>query len=309
MKRFVWPLLFLSAAAFTAPGLARIIRQTIELAPLAMDERRARILGDDYRATRELARVLPENDNIALFTADYGGPVDRAIFVNYYLFPRATKIYVKQLVTLAPRTTIVVPRSGPIRRTFNPDPKPYSAPMTDFIVPFAAAVDALDPYTTEMVIEAERPTRVTLTLMPSAAAKTHAIAPGRPLILGDVVFQSLGTKGIAWLRVHADAPVRAGVWFVNRGGAQSWPIALLTDLPPLPQRIAGGEKLWVINTADADVPLRVNGYDESLRPREIRSYGAQPVNTIEGNAPVFAFATQKIVETGNTRFLWPEGVR
>jgi hypothetical protein len=296
---------FLGAALFSLPGAVRLAQRTIELAPLTYEERRARELGEMYTSLRGLEKSLPPDDVNVLMT----GPaaIDRGIFVNYHLYPRASHLYFDAIPAEAPRRPLLVTAAtGPVRRTIVKEPRVSSSARRELIVPIVTALQGGDGYASEGIIEAERDTRVTLTLMPSGATRTYTLRANEPLILNDVVHESFGVMTTGWLRVRADEPVRAAFWFVNRARAVAAPVPLLTDMPPLPHRYTGGEKLWVLNPGAAAVTARVNGHEEVIEAGAVRTFSAQELNEVDGDAPLFSFTTLKTSD-GNTHFAWPNG--
>ena len=288
--------LFLGAALFSLPGAIRLARRVIELAPLPYEQRRARELGEFYTSLRAIEKTLPPGDvNVTLI-----GPnaIDRAIFINYYLYPRVSHLY----ASTPGRPLLATEATGPVRRTIVKEPRASPDAHREFIVPIVTALEAGDGYATEAVIEAERETRVTFTLMPSGATKTVAVR-GR-LVFNDLVHEAFGVMTTGWLRVRADEPVRAAFWFVNRGRAVAAEVPLLSEPIaelPAPQPIAGGEKLWVLNPGAAAVTVRINGREEIIEGGALRQFGAQPRNDVQG--PVIAFTSAKMPD-GNTRFAW-----
>lgn len=298
---------FLGAALFSLPGMVRLAQQTIELAPLPYEQRRARELGDFYTSLQTLEKALPPGDvNVFLM-----GPnaIDRGIFVNYYLYPRASHLYFGEMPANAPRHPLLVTEAtGPVRRTIVKDARVSSRAYRELIVPIVTALQGGDGYATEGIVEAERDTRVTLTLMPSGATKTYAVRAHEPLLLNDLVHESFGVMTTGWLRVRSDEPVRAAFWFVNRGRAVAAPVPLVTDLPPLPHRFAGGEKLWVLNPAATAVTARVNGREEVIDGGALRMFDAQELNEIDAGEPLYSFTSTKTSD-GNSSFIWPDSAR
>jgi hypothetical protein len=297
---------FLGAALFALPGAVRLAQRTIELAPFTHEERRARELGEKYVSMRALETTLPPGDvNVLLI-----GPnaIDRGIFVNYYFYPRASHLYFEMPAQTPRRPLLVTEAEGPLRRTIVKDPRASFGPHREMIVPFVAALQGGDGYATEAILEAARDTRVTLTLMPAGTTKTYAVQPGRPLILNDVVHDIAGSMTTGWLRVRSEEPVRAAFWFVNRARVIAAPLPLITEMPPLPHRFAGGEKLWVLNPGTSAVTARVNGREEAIDGGELRMFFAESANEVDAGQPLLSFTSTKTAE-GNTSFLWPRGIQ
>ena len=297
---------FLGAALFALPGAVRLAYRTIELAPFTSEERRVRELGEKYVSMRALEKTLPPGDvNVLL-----AGPnaIDRGVFVNYYFYPRAAHLYFDMPAQTPRRPLLVTEAEGPLRRTIVKDPRASSRPHRELIVPFAAALQGEDGYATEAVIETARDTRVTLTLLPAGATKTYAVHVGEPLILNDVAHDIAGAMATGWLRVRSEEPVRAAFWLVNRARVVAAPLPLIAEMPPLPHRLAGGEKLWVLNPGTSAVTARVNGREETIDGGALRMFFAESVNEVDAEQPLISFTSAK-TRDGNTNFLWPRGIQ
>lgn len=296
---------FLGAALFALPGAVRLAQRTIELAPLTHEERRVRELGEPYVSMRAVEKTLPPGDvNVLL-----AGPnaIDRGVFVNYYLYPRAVHLYFDMPAQTPRRPLLVTEAEGPLRRTIVRGPRATSKPHRELIVPFVAALQGGDGYATEAVIETARDTRLTLTLLPAGSAKSHTVRAGEPLILNDVAYEIAGVMTTGWLRARSEEPVRASFWLVNRARIVAAPLPLIMEMPPLPHRFAGGEKLWVLNPGTAAVTARVNGREETIDGGVLRMFFAEPVNEVDAGQPLISFTSTKTAD-GNTSFLWPRGI-
>jgi hypothetical protein len=297
---------FLGAALFSLPGAVRLAQRTIELAPFSHEERRVRELGEKYVSMRALEKTLPPGDvNVLLVGAN---AIDRGIFVNYYFYPRASHLYFEMPAQTARLPLLVTEAEGPLRQTIVKDPRATSKPHRQLIVPFVAALQGEDGYATEAILETARDTRVTLTVMPAGAVKTYTVRPGEPLILNDVAYELAEEMTTGWLRVRSEEPVRAAFWFVNRARVVATPLPLVTELPPLPQRFAGGEKLWVLNPGTSAVTARVNGREEAIDAGVLRMFSAEPLNEVDAGQPLISFTSTKIGD-GSTTFLWPGGIQ
>lgn len=302
----VFGAVFLGGALFSLPGSVRLAQRTLELAPLPYEERRARVLGELYVSLRALEKTLPPGDVSVLLL----GPnaIDRGIFVNYHLYPRSSHLYFNELPADAPRRPLLVTEAeGPVRRMIVKELRLSSGAYRELIVPIVTALRGGDGYATEAAIEAARDTRVTLTLMPSGATKTYAVRAHETLILGDLVHESFGAMTTGWLRVRSDEPVRAAFWFVNRARVIAAQVPLVTRMPPLPHRFAGGEKLWVLNPGTAAVTARINGREELIDGGALRVFTTRDLNEVEASQPLVSFTSVK-TRDGNTSFLWPRGI-
>lgn len=276
-------LVFLVVLACTLPVLGPLLRRTVKLVPLDVESRRGAVMGDFYRSLRDVPRDQPA---AILLLGD--GALDRGVFVNYYLYPAATRMHQDRVSTDAPPSIVAVANSGPVRRTVVAHPPPNEAPRS-FIVPFVASALGKDSYATEALIEGDGP--VTLTLMPFGVSRV--VKP--PYVFSDVVQEMLGRRETGWLRVESAAPLRAAFWFVARADAVSVALPLVTGVPRSPQTVRG-ERLWLLNTNDHRVTARVNGRTEIVAAHELRQTRGESVNAVEGD--VIAFTS------GNMTFDW-----
>lgn len=308
---WLWPWLwtkgsvFLAAALFSLPGAVRLAQRTYALAALPYEERRARVLDESYSSLRAQERMLPPGDLSVLLLGPHA--IDRGIFINYHLYPRASHLYFDAIPADAPRRPLLVTEAhGEVRRTIVKEPRASSDAHRQLLVPLVAAIQGGDGYMTEGVLESDRDTSVTLTLMPGGKSRTYALQAHEPLILTDLVHDAFGAMTTGWLRIHASEPVRAAFWFVNRGRAAAAPLELFADLPPLPHRFAGGEKLWIVNPSTTAVTARVNGHDELVEGGALRMLGGGERLQVDASAPLLSFTSSKESD-GNTRFVWPGG--
>jgi hypothetical protein len=293
---------FLAAFLFSLPGAVTLVHRIIELAPLPYEELRNRVIGEWYASLRAHEKTLPPGDVSVLLVGPQA--IDRGIFVNYHLYPRASHLYFGKIPAAEPRRPLlVVERHGLVRRTIGRLQLSREA-HREFLVPIVTAFHGADGYASEGLIASSRETRVTLTLMPSGAVRTYVVRPGQPLLFGDVVHDAFGVMATGWLRVRAEHPVRAAFSFLNRGHAIAAPVPIVTQLPPLPHRFANGEKLWVLNPGMVPVTVR----NEVIEPGALRMFDGGTSLEVEASAPVLAFTSTK-TKDGNTSFLWPEGLR
>jgi hypothetical protein len=269
-------------AACSLPGMVRLVRQTIALAPLDIEARRVAVMGDFYASLR----TVPRNEPAAILLLGKNA-LDRGVFVNYYLYPTPARMHQDPLSTDAPRSIVAVAAEGPIRRTVIAHPPP-SAESQTFIVPFVASAIGKDSYTTEAVFEGDA--RVTLTLLPFGVTKTITA----PYVFSDVVQELLGRRATGWLRVEATKPVRAGFWFVARADAIATPLPLNLAVTT-PRTFQGGERLWLLNPHNVPTAAIVNGQPQLLSAHELRMQPATPVTHVEGD--VIAFTSEKMAFT------------
>ncbi|HEX8407648.1 MAG TPA: hypothetical protein VF883_02205 [Thermoanaerobaculia bacterium] len=276
-------LLFAAVAACSLPGMVRLVRQTIALAPLDVEARRVAVMGDFYSSLR----AVPRNEPAAILLLGKNA-LDRGVFVNYYLYPTPARMHHDRLSTDAPRSIVAVAAEGPIRRTVIAHPPPAEESQV-FIVPFVASAIGKDSYTTEAVFEGDA--EVTLRLLPFGVTKTITA----PYVFSDVVQEILGRRGTGWLRVEATKPVRAAFWFVARADAVSTPLPLMTHSTPASRTFHGGERLWLLNPSNVPTVAAINGQPQLLPAHELRMQPAAPVTRVEGD--VIAFTSEKMAFT------------
>ena len=279
-------LLFAAVALCSLPGMVRLARQTIALAPLDVEARRVAVMGDFYASLR----TVPRDEPAAILLLGKNA-LDRGVFVNYYLYPTPARMHQDRLSTDAPRSIVAVAAEGPIRRTVIAHPPPREERQI-FIVPFVASAIGKDSYTTEAVFEGDA--RVTLWLQPFGVTKTVTA----PYVFSDVVQELLGRRGTGWLQVQATKPVRAGFWFVARADAIATPLPLNIDVNTgvtTPRTFHGGERLWLLNPYNGPTVATVNGQPQFLPALELRMQPAAPVTRVEGD--VIAFTSEKMAFT------------
>lgn len=320
----IFAIVLISAAAITLPQLLHLVRLAVALRPLPYSERRERIM-DYYASLRRVKREVPESERVAVIMAR-AEELDRSVFVASYLYPRPTFVmlpdqYRNDRSKTRPKTIVRVDSKQPeiVRhltygelrreqigdRQIVRDLRPSPEARSEFIVPLVASIDGPAPhrYTTEAVIVCDRAATVTLTLQPGGETKTLTLAPNAPFVFNDLVDRTFGRMARGWLHVRASAPVRAGFWFVNHGLALATPLPLFDAAPSLPQRVEGGERLWIVNTDEA-ATVRVNGAPLLLDANALWSGASPATNIIEGDARVIAFTSTRI-RSGATEFHWP----
>lgn len=290
IARWLWaqrnPILFVSVVVWTIPGLVPLVRRAVGLAGLSVEERRQAVMGDFYSTLRRVPRDGPRA--ILLL-----GPnaLDRGVFVNYYLYPTPSRLYHGRLPADAPSAIVAVAHEGPVRQTVVDHPRPVARVEGEAFVPFAASLLGADSYATEAIVAADGRSHVTITLLPSGAAKAFTLAPGERRVFSDVVQEVAGRRETGWLRIRASGPVRAGFWLVARADAIATPLPVLSRLPTSSRELTGGERLWVLNPGARSATVRINGREQTLPPFALRMLPAEPVNAVEG---AFAFTSRKM---------------
>lgn len=314
----------------TLPRLVRDVRQANELRPLAWRARRERLFGDFYRSGMRIDAEVPRDEPLGIVLgSDLGADRDAALFFDYYVYPRRTRIFDSLAVyrgrigdpELPKRIVHIDTIRSPEARIMTYEAiraeemtgRPIvrgvalSGPgITSFFVPLAVSVDGPPPdsYTTEGVIEAERETTVVMTFNPSLQRKEIALKAGERRSFLDVVHQCFGRMDAGWLQVQATSPVRAAFWFVNRGIQSAEPLPLLGAPMNPPLVLKGKGKVWLLNVGGGDVEARVNGAPLRLGPRALISMPAAAENRIEASGPLYAFLSER-QPNGETRFVWP----
>ncbi|HUP61773.1 MAG TPA: hypothetical protein VNA69_15285 [Thermoanaerobaculia bacterium] len=309
--------------------MLRLVRETIALAPLAYEERRARVAGPFYSSLRSVRAELGANETAGISMRDTRRDVTNAVFANYYLYPHRTRFFgslddyrVMVLVDPAHPKRLVridTARTSEARlMTYNEvrheevletpivrDPKPGATALTDAIVPMALAIDGQpgNAYLTDGVLLSDLDATATLTFFPTGESKTFALRARQPLVLRDVVYQITKRLDAGWLRVSATAPVRASFWFVNRGLRHAVALPLFERTPPLPQRVAGGERFWILNPNDAVANVAVDGTPHSIAPHSLTQLPARAMNEVTADRDVLAFSAART--NGRERFNFP----
>ena len=328
-RHAVVAILFAAALWTSLPRMTRLVLDAARLVPLSYEQRRERVIGPYYASIQRIWSRLGVREPIGLSMRDAERDVGGLVFANYYLYPRATRYYEN---LDAYRKTVLVDPTQPERlvridlgRTPEArlmtyldirheevsesrvvrDPRPGAEAFREFVVPIALAIDGQpgSAWLTEGVIVSDVDASVTLTFLPGGESKTFALRAREPLILGDVVYAIASRLDTGWIRVSATSPVRAGFWFVNRGLRHAVPLPLFASMPPFPQQVAGGEKLWVLNPSDHAVSISANGESRLIDAHALAALASAAQNEITADQPVLAFSADKI--DGRERFHWP----
>lgn len=319
--------LFVSAAWNSAPQMVRDVRRAIAIAGLDYESRRERVLGEFYTSIRRIQREVPRDESVAIVLRALRD-IDRAVFVTYYLYPRAGRLYLdalqfrsacrgeKHIVAVdlahpavARHLSYDALRAEELRATPFDPPKASGNPRREFIVPLIAAsagADAAAYYATNAVFAGETGTTIRMTLEPDHRERTFVLG-AEQLSLRNVLYEVFGRTGTGWLRVAASARVQAAFELVNIPRHQSAGLPLLDSTPVVPAQLEGCGKLWLVNTRDGTNSIRVNEHDIVLAPRAIRILPGTPTDMLAGDG-VIAFKSRLLAD-GNTEFVWPAGIR
>lgn len=321
----VGALLILSSLPAWRPQL-ELTREALALARRPYEERRAHFNGPFWRSIAEVRRRMARQNPLPVLLRR-GHDFDRALFLSYYVYPQITRYFFSldhyRAAAPAPPETplayIDVERLDAVRVMTYPEiraeqaaaepfvPPPLSTMVThEAILPFAVSFDGRPPdsYVTQAAFLSEEPDVLTLTLQPQGRNATLLLDAGKPLVFRDLVYEVFHEMSSGWMVVRTLGSVRAGVALVNRGRHRSTPIPIVAGVPPLPRRVVGGEKLWLLNPDYRDATVVVNGTPMTLPRFALRSLPSATTNTIEGTATVLPFTSQKLPD-GNTRFVWP----
>jgi hypothetical protein len=103
MRALLIAALFACALWTSARDYAQLVRESWAMFRLPYEERRERALGGDYAVMRRLASEIPRDAHVAIVLRQ-PRDIDRAIFLNYYLYPRKSRIFAGG----APRGRVVV---------------------------------------------------------------------------------------------------------------------------------------------------------------------------------------------------------
>jgi hypothetical protein len=308
-------LLVLSSLPWLIPELR--VRETAELARLPYAARRARANGPFWISIAEVERRMGTNVPVIL---RHPYDFDRAVLLTYYLYPRVTHYFAnldhyRALAPAPPETPLAyidVDRADAVRVMTYPQiraeqmaEEPFAPPpitseaARELIIPFAVSFDGADSYVTQTAFRSESGGTLTLTLEPEGRTWSVPLRSGQPFVSRDLTYPMSG-----WIRVTATVPVRAGAALVNRGRHRIVPIEIYSAIPPLPRRLAGGDKLWLLNAETRAVEVKVNGESVTLKANELRALPAAETSEIEGTVRVLPFTSKKLSD-GNTQFVWP----
>ena len=275
-------------------------------------------------AARDLEKAVPPGVPLAL-VARSQTDIEAAVLLNYYLYPRRTKLYTDPSQyrgdANAPKTIARVDAARGIRLLTYPELRsdwigneyvtaklePSSAPGAEFLVPLVASVDGagVDSFTTEAVIEnpSERPVTVRLQFFPARTIETVQLGPGERRTWNDLLYQLFDLSERGWLRLQADAPVRAGFWFVNRGRKQSVRLAFPPPVAEATFDAPSGSRLWFVNPHDRKLTVRVNGQATTVDPLAWGSVTAAGATAVVPEQPIVIFLSSTDAE-GKTTFRW-----
>jgi len=320
MRRGLLCILLLSVIVPSVPRLIGNVQTAIRMLPLSWERRHEVIAPGFYANVEALRRQIPPNETFAMIGTSRGS-LDQAVFVNYYLYPRRSRIYRDRWMYLTAdpngRPRIIVRpadaritnyaelRNEDVRRSrVVVSPELPAEERSRFLIPIVSSSDGPPPaaYTVEGAIAADHEARLTLTLWPMKIVKTLTIRGTRTFT--DLVYECFGVMEFAaWVEVQSDRPVRAAFWLVNRAARTSAPIRLIDGplrapaaLPALPPPVI----LWLLNPSGVYVTAQVG-----TRPAIVGPHGLQSMNangTVSG--PVYPFLSEKLPD-GQTRFTWP----
>lgn len=318
-------LLLSSALPGAVPQLVRGTKELVRLLPERYDARRAIALGAFWPSVEEVRRSFPGDARIPIVLRR-PRDIDRAVFLNYYLYPRGVDyVWGADAWRVTPGFDPAKPvvwfdlsrteaarvmkwpevRSELLREASGETPLPGPLAAQRFVIPLAVAVDGSPPdaYATEAIFVSGETGELSLVFEPQGKAVRFPLDARRPLVFRDLVHEAFGELGTGWVRASATVPVRAEAWLVNwprgkRAGLQ------LTVSSRLPQEFDAGDSLWLVNTGDASALVRAGSEDVELAPRALRRLAMQGPVRIEGDGAVIAFASRKLSD-GNSDFFWP----
>lgn len=328
-RRAIVAILFASALWTSLPRMIRSAREAIYLALWPYEARRVRVLGPFYRTLHRARTQLGANEIAGISMRDVERDITNGVFASYYLYPRRTKLFgslddyrVMALVDPShPKRLLRIDtaRDADVRlMTYNEvrheealasplvhDGKPGGVAFQEAIVPMALAIDGQpgNAYLTDGVLVSEVDATATITFFPSGESETFELRARQPLVVRDVVYAIAKRLDAGWLGVSATAPVRASFWFVNRGLKHAVSLPLYAQLPPFPQRVAGGERFWVLNPNEVAAVVHVNDVGHLVAPHALVQLPARAENEVSADRPVLAFSASKT--KGRERFHWP----
>lgn len=321
-REFLYVALLASVVIPTLPQLIERTRTATRFLPLSLSARREKFLGDFYPAIEKVMREAPPGKRIALIPP-MRYEASEGVFANYYLYPRATKLYrdrwqysldqlrpdvivaltsTPKITTYADLRNVEVRRSHVLRDTSLPAEK-----RTKFAIPIVTSSDGFPrvAYTIEGALASDDEARVTLTLFPAGITKQLTFQGTRTFY--DLVYECFGvTEFAAWVRVSSDRPVRAAFWLVNRTAKTAAPLRLI-DGPlkrPAPFPAVPKANLWLLNLGDDYTVAHAGTHPALVPPRTVMAINA--TGTVTGR--VYAFITKR-EPNGQTQFMWPEDLR
>lgn len=319
-------ILLISVASASARPMLDLSRAALHMLRISYETRREFLMGPFYASMRRIDRAIAPNESAAIIVR---GPqaIDRAIFVNYYLYPRPGRLYLDSIqyryACHHEVHRILVDLQHPdVARAVTLDelraeemsaqaisveaPAATSDARLTFIVPIVGASAGAHPadyFASYLRIAAAAPATVTLTFEPAGDQRTLDVAGGQSLALPDIVHSFFGRTGVGWLRVESSAPVTIGASLVNVGQKQQVGIPVLERACCLTAELRGCDRLWLVNATDAFRTVRWNDKDVVLAPHEMRHLPATPVDRLTGPDGVIAFKS-RILPDGNTAFEW-----
>lgn len=291
LRAFALAVVVLSLAWTTVPRLTELTRQAAGLAGLSAEERRERLFGPFHASAKRIDEVIPKDEPLALVL---GQPSDSgaALFFNYYVFPRLTRLYFglepyrldpkgpRRIVRIDGRRSAVgrlmpydAVRAEEIGRDQVVREFVFGEPARNFVVPIVSSGDgpAPDTYTTEGVLlnAGDANAHVTLRINPSGREARIELQPGERRVWNDVVYQLFGALDVGWMQIHSDQPVLASFYFVSRPSRDADRLQFARFFEQARIDVPAGGRLWVLNPHDRELPVRLNGGEHQLPPRSL----------------------------------------
>lgn len=328
VRRLAFVLVFVSLAWTTVPGLAHGVRQALDLWPLSLTERRARLFGPFYESVLRVGATLPAKQPVAL-VLERADDVDPALFLNYYLFPRPAKLYFGlgeyRMDPKGPRRIVRIH----IGRSPEARLMTYEAVRAEeigsdhvvqhfdlqeetarsFVVPLVSSGDGPPPdvYTTEAVMEnaGSAAARVNVRMYPANHTAQVILEPGERRTWNDLVYQLYSRLDAGWLEIESDQPLRARFWFVNRARTDADVVEFARFFRSATINVPVGGRLWVLNPHDRELPVRLNGGDHKLPPRSLIPLVWVGEARLQSADEWYALVSWRDA-AGKTYFRWPE---
>ena len=289
--------------------------------------RKVAVEGGDHQlrdAAHDLEKVVPPGVPLAL-VARSQTDIEAAVLLNYYLYPRRTKLYTDPAQyhadANAPKTIARVDTVRGIRLLTYPELRndwigseyvtaklePSPEPAGEFLVPLVASIDGAGPdsFTTEAVIEnpSDQPVTVRLQFFPTRTTETVQLGPRERRTWNDLLYQLFDLSDRGWLRLQSDAPVHAGFWFVNRGRKQSVALAFPAPVAEATFDAPSDSRLWFVNPHDRKLTVTVNGQSTTVDPLAWGSVTAAGATVVVPERPIVIFLSSPDAE-GKTAFRW-----
>jgi hypothetical protein len=321
-QRIAYAVLFLSLARFTVPGIAAAVAEAIDLWPLKVEERRAKMFGPFYESVKRIDAAVPDEERLPVLVGRDPGP---ALFANYYLYPQRTRFYpgflylrpergkFRKLVRIEGEAELLTYEEARAAEMGRSHVAPHldvpAESATTFVVPVAASGDGRPPdvWTTEAVIvnSSAETAALKFRLEPSNREAAVRLEPGEKRSWNDLVYQLFGVLDSGWVHIESDRPVRARFWFANRALREADPVPLARFAKSFSFPHHPGSRIWLLNPHDRKISIRLNGGEHSLDPHNLVAIEWPHPLRVESEDELFVYQSWRDGADA-THFRWPE---